>query len=51
MTDRQLSTPCTWCSKPRAWKAMARSARPQSMATVSTSEGSIPQIRATCSGG
>ena len=45
-----FSTPWIWCSIPRAWKAIARSAVPHIVAVRSISSGSMPQISAARAG-
>lgn len=51
ITVRQFSTPCEWCSMPRACQAMALGARAKVRATCTTCSAGIPQISAARDGG
>ncbi|OAR26205.1 hypothetical protein A8W25_12235 [Streptomyces sp. ERV7] len=51
ITERQFSTPCEWCSMPRACQAMALGARAKVRATSTIWAAGTPQISAARSGG
>jgi hypothetical protein len=45
-SDRQFTTPLTWCSIPRACSTIARSASPSQCAAFSIASGGTPVISA-----
>ncbi|CAO0833998.1 hypothetical protein SMICM17S_05358 [Streptomyces microflavus] len=51
ITERQFSTPCEWCSMPRACQAMALGARAKVRATCTICSAGMPQIAAARDGG